>query len=638
MKSSLPIADYRHPAAGRLPLFFSTVLLGAGLLLQHTGSGLFASASLRLVWYLVALLPVLLPVLREALRELRGGALFTEQTLMCLACFGAFYLGEYAEGVAVMLLYAIGEEFQERAASRVRRNIREAIDLRPRSVLAVGPDGSLANRPVASVRPGETIEVPPGGRVPLDGELLGPGASFDTSALTGESVPRRFEQGGEVAAGMIAAAETVRLKVLRPESESALARILRLVEAAAERKAPAERFIRRFARIYTPAVTLGALLIVAVPWIVSSVGETPYLFDLWLSRALVFLVAACPCALVISIPLGYFCGIGRASREGILFKGGNYLDALARVDTVVFDKTGTLTEGTFEVREVVAAEGISACELLRAVAAAERTVTHPAARALVRYAEREGIAAVEAAARAEIPGCGVRATVGGVSVLAGNTRLLRRFGVEYPAAIDALAETVVVCALANRYAGHVVIADRLREDAAQTVADLRRLGIADIRILSGDRRALVAKLGRRLGVDVAEGELSPADKTARIEALAGRREGGVAFVGDGFNDAPALAMSDVGVAMGGFGSDAAIETADAVIQSDRPSRLPQAIRIGRFTRRVVRQNILLALGVKAVVLLLGAEGIATMWEAVFADVGVTLLAVANALRISKYRF
>lgn len=637
MTSSVSHSDHMHAGAGILRLLFSALLLVAGLLLRYAGAGWFDSPALRLGWYLAALLPVALPVLREALRSVRCGAFFTEQTLMCLACFGAFYLGEYPEGVAVMLFYAVGEELQERAASRVRRNIRAAIDLRPRSALVVGPEGDLADRLVGEVRPGETIEVPPGGRVPLDGRLLSADASFDTSALTGESVPRRFACGGEVAAGMISAGQTVRLEVLRPEEESALARMLRLVEEAAERKAPAERFIRRFARIYTPAVTAGALLIVAVPWFVALAGDAPYAFDLWFSRALVFLVAACPCALVLSIPLGYFCGIGRASREGILFKGGNYLDALARVDTVVFDKTGTLTEGSFEVREVVAAEGFSAHEMLRSVAAAEATITHPAARALVRYAEREGIVPARTADRVEIPGCGVRATVEGKAVLAGNTRLLRRFGVAYPPALDSLAGTVLVCAVADRYAGHILVADRPREDAAETVAALRRLGIGDIRILSGDRRPLVAELGRQLGVDAAEGELSPADKTARIEALVARGGRGVAFVGDGFNDAPALAVSDVGIAMGGFGSEAAIETADAVIQSDRPSRLPVAIRIGRFTRRIVRQNIVCALGVKAVVLLFGALGVATMWEAVFADVGVTLLAVANALRISKYR-
>ena len=637
MKTTVVHTDHSHSGAGCRRLIFSALMLVGGLSLRYAGAALFDSPAVRLGWYLAALLPVLLPVLREALRGMRGGAIFTEQTLMCLACFGAFLLGEYPEGVAVMLFYAVGEELQERAASRVRRNIRAAIDLRPRSALVVGPEGGLAERPVDEVSPGETIEVPPGGRVPLDGLLLDPGASFDTSALTGESVPRRFVCGEEVAAGMISAGQTVRLEVLRPEEESALARMLRLVEQAAERKAPAERFIRRFARIYTPAVTAGALLIVAVPWILSLAAQTPYAFDVWFARALVFLVAACPCALVLSIPLGYFCGIGRASREGILFKGGNYLDALARVDTVVFDKTGTLTEGSFEVREVVAAGGIAVRELLRLVAAAERTVTHPAARALVRHAEREGIAFALADERVELPGCGVRATVGGTPVLAGNTRLLHRFGVAYPAELDSLAETAVVCAVAGRYAGHILIADRLRDDAADAVAGLRRLGIGDVRILSGDRPALVEKLGRQLGADVAEGGLSPAEKTARIEALVARKGRGVAFVGDGFNDAPALAVSDVGIAMGGFGSEAAIETADAVIQSDRPSRLVAAIRIGRFTRRIVRQNILLALGVKAAVLLLGASGFATMWEAVFADVGVTLLAVANALRISKYR-
>ena len=464
-------------------------------------------------------------------------------------------------------------------------------------------------------------------------------APFNTAALTGESTPRTIRKGEEVLAGMISSLQPVRIEVTRPYGESALSRILSMVEEAAARKAPAELFIRRFARIYTPVVTGLAVLIVALPGLWSLLhGGFAYSFDEWLSRALVFLVASCPCALVISIPLGYFSGIGVASKAGVLFKGGSYLDAIARVNTVVFDKTGTLTEGLFEVREVHVAPGVNSGELLGWVASAERTSTHPVARAVVQYAEREGVALLASEGAVEIAGHGIRAEFDGKQLLVGNTRLMARFGVEYPSEVDAIPETIVVCALDGRYAGYLVIADKPKEDAARAVAELKSLGIEDIRILSGDREALVANLGRRLGVSEARGDLLPEGKMEILEALRGEPGKVTAFVGDGFNDAPALATSDVGVAMGALGSDAAIETADVVIQSDQPSRLPAAIRIGRLTHRIVRQNILLAIGVKVVVLTLGALGIATMWEAVFADVGVTLLAVLNAVRASNRRF
>ena len=521
---------------------------------------------------------------------------------------------------------------------RARRNIRALVDIRPEQANVL-EDGKPVAMPAAQVVPGRTIEVLPGGRVPLDGVLLSEAAPFNTAALTGESTPRTIRKGDEVLAGMISSQHPVRIEVTRPYGESALSRILSMVEEAAARKAPAELFIRRFARIYTPVVTGLAVLIVALPGLWSLLhGGFAYSFDEWLSRALVFLVASCPCALVISIPLGYFSGIGVASKAGVLFKGGSYLDAIARVNTVVFDKTGTLTEGLFEVREVHAAPGVNSGELLGWIASAERTSTHPVARAVVQYAEREGVALLASEGAAEIAGHGIRAEFDGKQLLVGNTRLMARFGVEYPSEVDAIPETIVVCALDGRYAGYLVIADKPKEDAARAVAELKSLGIEDIRILSGDREALVANLGRRLGVSEARGDLLPEGKMEILEALRGEPGKVTAFVGDGFNDAPALATSDVGVAMGALGSDAAIETADVVIQSDQPSRLPAAIRIGRLTHRIVRQNILLAIGVKVVVLTLGALGIATMWEAVFADVGVTLLAVLNAVRASNRRF
>ena len=627
----------RHSQSYWMPVA-SAVLFAAGLVMQYTGVEFFASSAVRFCWYLAAYFPVGLPVLREAWNGMRQRDFFTEYTLMSLAAIGAFYIGEYPEGVAVMLFYSIGEALQERAVERARRNIRALVDIRPEQANVL-EDGKPVAMPAAQVVPGRTIEVLPGGRVPLDGVLLSEAAPFNTAALTGESTPRTICKGDEVLAGMISSQHPVRIEVTRPYGESALSRILSMVEEAAARKAPAELFIRRFARIYTPVVTGLAVLIVALPGLWSLLhGGFAYSFDEWLSRALVFLVASCPCALVISIPLGYFSGIGVASKAGVLFKGGSYLDAIARVNTVVFDKTGTLTEGLFEVREVHVAPGVNSGELLGWVASAERTSIHPVARAVVQYAEREGVALLASEGAVEIAGHGIRAEFDGKQLLVGNTRLMARFGVEYPSEVDAIPETIVVCALDGRYAGYLVIADKPKEDAARAVAELKSLGIEDIRILSGDREALVANLGRRLGVSEARGDLLPEGKMEILEALRGEPGKVTAFVGDGLNDAPALATSDVGVAMGALGSDAAIETADVVIQSDQPSRLPAAIRIGRLTHRIVRQNILLAIGVKVVVLTLGALGIATMWEAVFADVGVTLLAVLNAVRASNRRF
>ena len=614
--------DHDHHSQSYWRPVASAVLFAAGLVMQYTGVEFFASPAVRFCWYLAAYFPVGLPVLREAWNGMRQRDFFTEYTLMSLAAIGAFYIGEYPEGVAVMLFYSIGEALQERAVERARRNIRALVDIRPEQANVL-VEGKPVAMPAAQVVPGRTIEVLP----------------FNTAALTGESTPRTIRKGEEVLAGMISSLQPVRIEVTRPYGESALSRILSMVEEAAARKAPAELFIRRFARIYTPVVTGLAVLIVALPGLWSLLhGGFAYSFDEWLSRALVFLVASCPCALVISIPLGYFSGIGVASKAGVLFKGGSYLDAIARVNTVVFDKTGTLTEGLFEVREVHAAPGVNSGELLGWVASAERTSTHPVARAVVQYAEREGVALLASEGAVEIAGHGIRAEFDGKQLLVGNTRLMARFGVEYPSEVDAIPETIVVCALDGRYAGYLVIADKPKEDAARAVAELKSLGIEDIRILSGDREALVANLGRRLGVSEARGDLLPEGKMEILEALRGEPGKITAFVGDGFNDAPALATSDVGVAMGALGSDAAIETADVVIQSDQPSRLPAAIRIGRLTHRIVRQNILLAIGVKVVVLTLGALGIATMWEAVFADVGVTLLAVLNAVRASNRRF
>ena len=616
----------------------SALLFITGLILQYTEVPFFSLPAIRLCWYLAAYLPVGLPVLLEAWDGFRNKDFFTEHTLMSIAAFGAFFIGEYPEGVAVMLFYSIGEGLQERAVRRVRQNIRELVDIRPDQATLWSDKGS-STLPAAEVLPGQTIEVRPGERVPLDGTLLSDDAPFNTAALTGESIPRTIHTGEEVLAGMIAAENPVRIRTTRPYGESALSRILTMVEEASSRKARTELFIRRFARIYTPIVTGLALLIVALPWLWSLIHPTfVFSFDQWLSRALVFLVTSCPCALVISVPLGYFSGIGIASKAGILFKGGNSLETIARVDTVIFDKTGTLTEGRFEVTEVHSTDDSQKKQLIRAIASAEQTSTHPVARAIIRYAEEQGIQLQPQTNAAETAGYGIRATISGQEVLVGNTRLLDRFAINYPTEINTIPETIVVCAIDKRYAGYILIADTPKADAARAVSELKSLGIGDIRILSGDRQSLVQKLGERLGTTTATGDLLPGDKMRILEELKGDSDHTTAFVGDGFNDAPALAISDIGIAMGQLGSDAAIETADVVIQSDQPSRIPTAIRIGHLTRRIVRQNIIFALGIKAVVLTLGAAGIANMWEAVFADVGVTLLAVLNVVRVSAHRF
>ena len=612
----------------------SLAMLAAGLVLGNVEGVGFFQGGVEFAWYVLAYLPVGLQVWKEAWGEIRKGDVFNEFTLMSLASVGALGIGEYPEAVAVMLFYSIGEAFQERAVDRAKRNISDLLDVRPETV-DVLREGEWRSVHPQEVMVGEVIEVKTGGRVPLDGSLMEGKASFDTAALTGESVPRTIRQDEEVLAGMIVTDRVIRMQVTRPYAESALSRILEMVEHASERKAPAELFIRKFARVYTPAVFGLAVLIVVVPW-VWSLTHAGFVFEVseWLYRALVFLVISCPCALVVSIPLGYFSGIGAASRLGVLFKGGNYLHAITKIDTVVFDKTGTLTKGVFEVQAVETAGEMTAGEIVAWVAAAEQHSTHPIARAVARYAERQGIRVEEVADVEEVAGCGLRAKVGGKEVLAGNTRLLENYGVAYPAELRTGEGTMVACAVEGQYAGYLLLADCLKDDAVQAVADLKVAGIREVEILSGDRQAIVSAFATRVGVAAAYGDLLPEGKVAHIEALreAGRR---VAFVGDGMNDAPVLALSDVGIAMGGLGSDAAIETADVVIQTDQPSRVATAVRAGRVTLRVVWQNIVLAFGVKFAVLLLGAWGMATMWEAVFADVGVALLAVLNAVRIQR---
>ena len=616
-------------------IILSALLLFSGILLNAAGTAFFEEKYMALGWYLLAYLPVGLPVMKEAWESILQKDVFSEFTLMFIATLGAFYIGEYPEGVAVMLFYSLGELFQNKAVNKAKRNISALLDVRPETATVVRGNSLLIEAP-QQIQVGETIEVKVGERVPLDGTMLNEVAAFNTSALTGESVPRNIRQGEEVLAGMIATDKVVRIQVTKPFEKSALSRILALVQNASERKAPAELFIRKFARIYTPAVTGLAALIVLLPFLYSMTdAQFTFVFNDWLYRALVFLVISCPCALVVSIPLGYFGGIGAASRLGILFKGGNYLDAITQVNTVIFDKTGTLTKGTFDVQSCQAQPGVTEEKLIQLAASAERNSTHPIAKAIVSYAKQRDIELIATTDVTEIAGHGLQATMDGTRVLVGNPRLLTKFGIEYPDELSSIVDTIVVCAIGTRYAGYLLLSDTLKEDAINAIKELEALNINNIQILSGDKQAIVTNFAEKLGITQAYGDLLPDGKVKHIEALRSNPANRIAFVGDGINDAPVLALSHVGIAMGGLGSDAAIETADVVIQTDQPSRVATAIRAGRQTRRIVWQNISLAFGVKLLVLILGAGGIATLWEAVFADVGVALIAIVNAIRIQK---
>ena len=615
-----------------LPAVSSFVLLVVGIGLDGWAADPFFHGYIRLGWYLIAYLPVGWPVWKAGWEALRQKELFNEFTLMGIATLGAFYIGEYPEGVAVMLFYAIGELFQEHAVNRAKRSIHALLDIRPESATVIREEGVVVCSPEA-VEVGETVEVKAGERVPLDGTLQNDFASFNTSALTGESTPRDTRAGGEVLAGMIATDRVVRLTVTHPFAQSAFARILTLVQEAAGRKAPAEKFIRKFARVYTPIVVGLALLITLLPWGYAYIRpELGYDFNTWLYRGLIFLVISCPCALVISIPLSYFGGIGAASRQGILFKGGNYLDLITRVDTVVMDKTGTLTEGTFRVREVVPEGGLTPGELLQTVATVEAQSTHPIAKAIVASCT---VSAAPPSRVREIAGEGVEALLGSRKVVVGNSALLERSGIAFPLGIRDIPDTTVLCAIDGVYAGYLLLADTPKADAREAITLLQEAGIKRIAMLSGDKQAIISALAQQLGIDEAYGDLLPEGKVKFIEQLKTDPSRTIAFVGDGINDAPVLALSDVGIAMGGLGSDVAIETADVVIQTDQPGKIATAIRIGHATHRIVIQNIILALAIKILVMGLGIAGIATLWEAVFADVGVALLAILNATRVTR---
>lgn len=623
--------DHNH-AVSYIPTIVSLILLASGIALDYFEVAWF-TGQIQLPWFGVAYFLVGGKVLLQAAKNIARGDVFNEFFLMGIATLGAFFIGEYAEGVAVMLFYVIGEHFQESAVKRSRRSIKALIDNRP-DIVNVFREGRFSQVDPRRVAIGETIQVKAGEKVALDGNLLTKSASFNTAALTGESKPDTKHEGERILAGMVNLDNVAELKVTSGFEDSALSKILMLVEQASSRKAKTQKFITRFAKVYTPIVVFLAVGLVLIPYLILA----DYVFNEWLYRALVFLVISCPCALVISIPLGYFGGIGAASKNGILFKGSNLLDLMTKIDTVVMDKTGTLTKGVFEVQEVVVSReaGIESHKFLELLAALESQSNHPIAKAITAYAgqdfKKNTILAVE-----EISGHGLKGMVEGIEILAGNAPLLKKFGIPVDNKFKNIAETTVLVAMDGTFAGHVIIADEIKDDAVQAIKDLYNLGIKEIIMLSGDKIAVVNSIAAKLSIDKAFGGLLPQDKVKKVEELK-KRGKTVAFVGDGINDAPVITLADVGIAMGGLGSDAAIETADVVIQNDQPSKIVTAIKIGKKTRQVVWQNIGLSFGVKAIVLTLGAFGAASLWEAVFADVGVALLAILNAVRIQKIKF
>ena len=613
-----------------IPVSISLLMLLVGIAMDNFIPDIF-NGYLRLGLYIIAYIPVAFPVFREAVETIKEKDFFTEFTLMGMATLGAFIIGEYPEGVAVMVFYTIGELFQDSAVNRAKRNIKALLDVRPDTATVYRNDSYQTISP-EEVEIEEVIHVKAGEKVPLDGTMLASSASFNTASLTGESKPKTISAGEIVLAGMLNIDKVIEVKVTKKYQDSSLARILEMVQDATSRKAKTELLIRKFAKIYTPIVFLLALFITVIPYFVVS----DYIFSEWLSRALVFLVISCPCALVISIPLGYFGGIGAASKAGILFKGANYLDLMTKVNTVVMDKTGTLTKGVFNVQKVVSVDEDKQEEFVAIVAAIERFSNHPIARAIVQFAKiSDNYTATDVE---EISGHGLKGIVNGEEVLVGNARLMQKFNISYDRTIEFIVETIVIAAINGEYAGYITIADEVKDDAQAAISDMHLSGIKQVVMLSGDKSSITNNVASSLGIDSAYGDLLPEDKVRHIEELKTEKNNVIAFVGDGINDAPSLALSDVGIAMGGMGSDAAIEVADVIIQTDQPSKIATSIKIAKATRQVVIQNIVLAFSVKLIVLILGGFGLATMWEAVFADVGVSLLAILNAVRILKMRF
>lgn len=603
------------------------VRIGAGAVLFALALLLPAEGTLRLAAFIVPYAVVGWDVLWRAVRNITRGQVFDENFLMALATVGAFATGEYPEGVAVMLFYQVGEWFQSYAVGRSRQSIASLMDIRP-DYANIERDGKLQRVDPDSVAVGDVIVVKAGEKIPLDGVVLEGASAVDTAALTGESLPRDVQPGDDVVSGCINKSGLLRVRVTKIFGESTVAKILDLVENSSSKKARAENFITRFARYYTPAVVIAAALLAVVPPL--ALG---YAWNEWIHRALIFLVISCPCALVISVPLSFFGGIGGASKRGVLVKGSNYLEVLADAEIVVFDKTGTLTKGVFNVT-AVHPDRVSEARLLELAALAESYSDHPISRSL-REAYGKELETARVSDVEELSGRGVRAKIDGHTVCAGNDKLMEEAGVPWHPC-HRIGTTVHV-SLDGEYVGHIVISDELKPDAAEAIAELKRRGVRKTVMLTGDAKAVGESVAKELGIDEVHAQLLPGDKVDRVEALLKEKSprGKLAFVGDGINDAPVLSRADIGIAMGAFGSDAAIEAADIVLMDDKPSKIAVAMSIAKKTLSIVHQNIVFALGVKALVLLLGAAGMANMWEAVFADVGVSFIAILNASRALK---
>lgn len=605
--------DHQHDEINRQEIYrlvISAALFGTMLILKPTGLP-------AILAYLIIYILTGGDVIKRAVSNIFRGEIFDENFLMSVATIGAFLIGEYPEAVAVMLFYQIGEFFQSYAVNRSRKSISALMDIRPDAANLV-KDGRTEVVHPSEINIGDTILVKPGEKVPLDGVVEEGSGFVDTSALTGESVPRKIQTGEEILSGFINQDGMLTIKVTRNFAESTVSKILDLVENASSKKAPAENFITKFARYYTPIVVGLAVLLAVIPPLVT--GDP---FGEWIYRALTFLVISCPCALVISVPLSFFGGIGGASKLGILIKGSNFLELLAQVDTVVMDKTGTLTKGSFAVQEIQT--DMDQKEFLQFAASAEQHSTHPIGRSILASYQGE---LLEIEEMKEIAGHGIEATIAGHNILIGNDKLFTSKIIPEVSAVG----TIIYMAVDGSYAGYLVIADEIKADAKETIQELKKLGVSQVIMLTGDNQKIGQAVGKTLGVDQVYADLLPEDKVTHLEEAIQKSATHVAFVGDGINDAPVLARADIGIAMGGLGSDAAIEAADVVIMNDEPKKIAQGIQISRKTLRIVKENIIFALAVKIIVLVLGALGYATMAAAVFADVGVTLLAVLNALR------
>ncbi|QTJ44494.1 heavy metal translocating P-type ATPase [Dolosigranulum pigrum] len=580
---------------------------------------------LQIALFIISYIIVGGDVVKRAVKNIFKGQVFDENFLMSIATIGAFFIGEYPEGVAVMLFYQVGELFQSYAVGKSRKSIASLMDIRP-DYANVKKGDELVKVDPDEVQIGDIIVIKAGEKIPLDGKVIEGSSMIDTSALTGESVPREVEVGSDILSGCININGVITAEVTKEFGESTVSKILDLVENASSKKSNSEQFITKFARYYTPVVVIIAVFLAIIPPLVID-GAT---FSDWIYRALAFLVVSCPCALVISIPLSFFGGIGGASKKGVLVKGSNYLEALAETEIVVFDKTGTLTKGVFNVQEIHP-EGVSKEELLELTAHAESYSNHPISLSLKRAYSKEidngRISDVE-----EISGHGVIATVDGKKVMAGNIKLMKMMDIPYFK--GELIGTIVHVAVNNKYIGYIVIADEVKEDSAQAIKELKAANIKQTVMLTGDNKSIGSKVAKELGLDKVYAELLPADKVEKLEELFSQKskKGKLAFVGDGINDAPVLARADIGIAMGGLGSDAAIEAADVVIMTDEPSKIATAMKISKKTLKIAHQNIVFAIGIKIIVLILSAFGIATMWAAIFADVGVTIIAVLNAFR------